>query len=58
MDIIFSQDFGALGIALVVFIIVFTALLMPVGIYIAMKKAALASREQDQRNAQKQHKHA
>lgn len=57
MDMIFSQDFGALGIALVVFILVFTILLMPVGIYVAMKNAAKAAQEQDRRNAQS-HKHA
>jgi len=56
MDMIFSQDFGALGIALVVFILVFTILLMPAGIYVAMKNAAKAAQEQDLRNAQR-HKH-
>ncbi len=57
MDVIFSQDFGALGIALVVFIIVFTALLMPVGIYFAMKKASVAQEEQARR-AEQARKHA
>lgn len=57
MDVIFSQDFGALGIALVVFIIVFTALLMPVGIYFAMKKAAVGQEEQARR-AEQARKHA
>lgn len=57
MEMIFSQDFGPLGIALVVFILVFTILLMPVGIYIGMKKATAAAIEQDRRNAER-HKHA
>lgn len=55
MDMIFHQDFGVLGIALVVFIIVFTALLMPIGIYVAMKKAAKDSAEKDERDARKNH---
>ena len=58
MDMIFSQDFGTLGVALVVFILVFTILLMPVGIYLGMKKAAAAAEEQDRRTGQGQHKHA
>ena len=57
MEMIFTQDFGPLGIALVVFILVFTILLMPVGIYLAMKKTAAASMEQDRKNAE-HHKHA
>lgn len=55
MDAIFSQDFGTLGIVLVIFIIAFTALLMPVGIYIGMKKAAKTAEEQDRKHAQQQH---
>lgn len=57
MDVIFSQDFGPLGVALVVFIIAFTALLIPVGIYFGVKKASIVAQEQDRANAQ-QHKHA
>lgn len=51
MEAIFHQDFGTLGIALTVFIIVFTAILMPVGIYFAMKKAVKTAEEQDRRHA-------
>ena len=58
MDIIFSQDFGVLGVALVVFIMVVSVVLLPMGIFYAMKNAAKAAEAQDQRNAQKQHKHA
>lgn len=57
MEMIFSQDFGPLGIGLVVFILVFTILAMPVGIYMAMKKATAAAIEQDRQNAER-HKHA
>lgn len=58
MDMIFSQDFGTLGVALVVFILVFSILLLPVGIFLGMKKAASAAQEQDRQNAERHHKHA
>lgn len=52
MDVIFSQDFGVLGIALVAFIVAF-CVVMPIGVLVAMKKASAASQEQD-RQAHKQ----
>lgn len=56
MDIIFSQDFGVLGIALTVFVVGF-AIVMPVGVFYFAKKAEKFSQEQDRVNAE-HHRHA
>lgn len=55
MHMIFSQDFGVLGIALTVFIIAF-CVGMPVGVFYFAKKLSKMSQEQDRINAE-HHKH-
>lgn len=52
MDMTLGHDFGTLGVVLVAFVILFAALLMPLGIYFAMKKAAREAEEQDRAHAQ------
>jgi cytochrome bd-type quinol oxidase subunit 1 len=51
MDMTLGHDFGTLGVVLVAFVILFAALLMPLGIYFAMKKAAKQAEEQDRAHA-------
>lgn len=54
MDAIFSKDFGSLGMVLIVFVIAFTAVLMPMGIYVVMKRMAKQAGEQEQANSKRQ----
>ena len=56
MNVIFSQDFGVLGIALIIFIIGF-CIVMPMGVFYFGKKLSKMSQEQDRINAE-HHKHA
>lgn len=41
MQALLTQDFGTLGLALVIFVVAF-CVAMPFGIYVAMKRAARA----------------
>ena len=56
MHSVFNEYFGTFGFLLVTFVLVFTIVAMPLGIYFGMKRGAKIAEEQDRR-LHEQHQH-